>query len=437
MHVRSLLIRVCGALALLVVLASRSSFASSLHLEPVPVPPLRGSQEPLRVSMTLSPSDTNRTLQCPVRFGSIPQGYVASDGDLRRVQVDTTTIPRVLPQLSNYFSNVVVILVKRDVSGKPYFKYLSTSDSYDNPVETWSSSKIFAAMNGAGKLREDCPANSVADGAAPSFDAAADGGLNQFIDGKLGRTPLGDLATVICSYEEKHYTSNALANWFEMVGGRDRMNNIIKGWLDSHTSASSSLGGAYGMPAPSDLLNFKFYPPASGCQINGDNSPSSMSNTLSALEMAELTKRIVMARELPQEAMPSTTWADSETLLYGARPGTSVLFPGRAFGGMAACEFPINTFGVDLASINAKSGGKWRAFGKDGFGCSTIRSVEERLFNGYACYPFENKASGPANGVEFIYSTRLSIPGCPQTSPSLVTEAAEMLNRAILDGRIQ
>ena len=40
--------------------------------------------------------------------------------------------------------------------------------------------------------------------------------------------------------------------------------------------------------------------------------------------MAELVKRVVMAREVPSQVFPGTSWGgDSQTLLYGAE--TSLL----------------------------------------------------------------------------------------------------------------
>ena len=36
------------------------------------------------------------------------------------------------------------------------------------------------------------------------------------------------------------------------------------------------------------------------------------------LSVAEMAKRIVLARELPGEAFPGTTWRDSKNLPYGA-----------------------------------------------------------------------------------------------------------------------
>lgn len=75
-------------------------------------------------------------------------------------------------------------------------------------------------------------------------------GLDAKTMGKNGATPLGDLATIICSYDEtkgsfipRHngefdplyslysgYQSNSLAKWFTTVGGRLRLASLLD-WL--------------------------------------------------------------------------------------------------------------------------------------------------------------------------------------------------------------
>ena len=119
--------------------------------------------------------------------------------------------------------------------------------------------------NAAGHLRsnESCTHD-------PTF------GMDGSVSGKHGITQLGDLATVICSYDETAgYSSNSLSSYFHDIGWRGRANNLVQDWLlvGEETSAtahsernkankpvkgqdddlSQSLGGNYGEATPSDL----------------------------------------------------------------------------------------------------------------------------------------------------------------------------------------
>ena len=63
--------------------------------------------------------------------------------------------------------------------------------------------------------------------------------------GKDGTTPLGDLATIVCSYDEtKGYTSNSLSSYFNDIGGRQKLDNELHVWLGA--SEEQSLGGIMG-----------------------------------------------------------------------------------------------------------------------------------------------------------------------------------------------
>ena len=67
-------------------------------------------------------------------------------------------------------------------------------------------------------------------------------GLEVSTEGVHGTTPLGDLATIVCSYDETQgYTSNSLSAYFHDIGGRDRIYELVSGdWLDRK---HESLGG--------------------------------------------------------------------------------------------------------------------------------------------------------------------------------------------------
>jgi hypothetical protein len=374
----------------------------------------------LMVSFSLAqhkpyPSNFSRAWQCPNYCSDMPRDYLPSNPHLNEVPVNNS-LSDLVPQVKN-ISNAAVILVKRLPDGTPRFKYYG--NGYENfAVETWSCSKIFSAMNGAGHMGGACGLGS---------------GLDQSTSGDYGVTPLADLVTIIVTYDTTHppYSSNALGGWFEMVGGRDRAVWLLQSWMNR---SDESLGANYGAPPPADL-RFTFQP--SGCVVdpdsphNGDNS-----NTLSALTMAELVKRIAMARELPQEAFPNTTWSDSVNLLYGAEQ--SKLFPGLRWGGMTANSMDMLRLGINITEADERSGGQYRTFTKDGAGYSYIRNAMEVTFNGYACYP---SLRNPEEGVEYFISTRISILG-PQSAAleqlayARMSAAMTAINEAIYNNKL-
>lgn len=111
-------------------------------------------------------------------------------------------------------------------------------------------------------------------------------GLDGSVTGKHGLTELGDLSTIICSYDKTAgYSSNSLSSYFHDLGWRGRINGLVQNWLlagdpQNTTSEVSSerntlaklqqlrtagsvksssddlpqtLGGNYGEATPSDL----------------------------------------------------------------------------------------------------------------------------------------------------------------------------------------
>jgi hypothetical protein len=73
----------------------------------------------------------------------------------------------------------------------------------------------------------------------------------------------------------------------------------------------------------------------SQCIADKDPRPTIHANTITALTAAELTRRLVLHRELPSELQyPGTHWEDIQSLLYGAE--SSLFFPGQQWGGMTA-----------------------------------------------------------------------------------------------------
>jgi hypothetical protein len=196
------------------------------------------------------------------------------------------------------------------------------------------SSKVFAMANAAGHLRS----NETKCGDALHNHLF---GLDGSVTGKHGVTLLGDLATIICSYDETAgYTSNSLSSYFHDIGWRGRANGLVQNWLliGGNTTTTSSankvshknpaknakqpgsdlpqtLGGNYGEASPSDLtLTVTSTSSASNpeqCAADKDPWPVVYSNSLSALSAAEMVRRIALHRELPQELQyPGAVWKD-------------------------------------------------------------------------------------------------------------------------------
>lgn len=117
--------------------------------------------------------------------------------------------------------------------------------------------------------------------------------------------------------------------------------------------------------------------------------------------MAESTKRIAMGRELPKEASPNTTWADSEVLLYGA---AAPAVPGPHLSAHAADYLRL---GINITKVDERSGGRWRTFSKGGDGYADNGDAQI-LYNGYECYPSN---ADPSLGVEYVVSARISTGG--------------------------
>ena len=211
---------------------------------------------------------------------------------------------------------------------KNYFLLLETIDFF--PLYLVNSSKIFAVANAAGHLRT----NETQCGSGNSHNELF--GLDGTVKGKHGTTPLGDLATVICSYDTTAgYSSNSLSSYFHDIGWRDRIDNLVVNWLGA---ADQSLGGNYGEATPSDLgfaVTSVEDTTSSNttCAVDKDPWPKVYSNSISALSAVEMTRRIALHRDVdPALQFPGATWTDIQTLLYGAEK--SALFPGLQWGGM-------------------------------------------------------------------------------------------------------
>ena len=342
------------------------------------------------------PSSFSRDWQCRTLSSDLSGFY--PDGPIESIFVNTSGIPAALKDALALL-NWQAIVVRRDAKGQAYYKYVA-SGSQQEAWETWSSSKIFAVANAAGRLREE---------GGCSF------GLNGATTGEHGMTPLGDLQTIITSYDTTQgYTSNGLAAYFQNVGNRSRLDAFVQQGLQQ--GPSQTLGGNYGEPVPSDLgykyVDYAVPQDQRVCSVVPDLSGPVFQNHISAFTAAELTRRIVLFREtIPENRFPGEAWTDVQDQLYGADP--SLLFPGLQWGGMSTDTAIFLQAAINMTQVSQQSLGHWRIFSKLGAGYSTSRDRGEITYNSYACLPVLDPSTlDPSlnQGLEFVISARSSVP---------------------------
>jgi hypothetical protein len=304
------------------------------------------------------PSDADRDFACGIHTEEIPASYEPPK-PLADVRVDTTTFADIPAEL-----DLAIIDVRRDASGTPHYRYFSNG-THDRAFQPLSSTKFMAVANGARALRAKS-------NGAVGLPATASG------------MPLGDFVTIIHNYNEQHYESNALARWFENVGGRQNAQDLVHEWLGR--PGNESFGGNYGVAAPHIAYSFSM-PDGASVDVTPDDPAQAPANNLSALTMAEFLKRLVMHREDASTRLASVQWEDLRVLFYGSAqkhwtlPSESGVVPAAGFGGMSADAAIYLQSAVDIHAIESESHGKWRIFSKLGYGESGL--VE----NGYACLP--------------------------------------------------
>jgi hypothetical protein len=234
--------------------------------------------------------------------------------------------------------------------------------------------------NAAGKLREECVISSTETMGLESSTTYTKSTSNVI------ETPLGDLATVVASYDTTAgLTSNSVSSYFHDLGWRSRAYELATSWLkvsNSVAAASASLGGNYGEASPTglgfeleDMANMELMtssrlPPhlaandaalsaalsaaaarsggggasdraeqGSSCSaVKDSSSDGPYENSLTALAFAEAHRRLALHREVGVNEeydlkFPNATWEDASTILYGAE--TSILFPGTKWGGLS------------------------------------------------------------------------------------------------------
>ena len=384
-----------------------------------------------------SHSQSQREWKCPIpSIDSTPAGF-QPEVDFNEINVDTSTLsgiistPQSILQQPNLAAdlNLCMVITKR-VASKSQLdsdsntnspsvvnKYLCYGEhSKVEPYETWSSSKIYALANAAGKLHsignETQCSNSHwkygIDSLATTTTATTTTSMNTNTNTNKNTVPLGDLATIICSYDHtQNYTSNSLASYFHDIGWRQRIHDeVIHQWLlggGSGGGSSLSLGGNYGEASPSSLT-FQLQQQQENCVVDPDPNLVIYSNTLTALAAVELTRRLVLHRDLPLAMQyPSVEWNDIQQILYGSGK-ESLLFNEQLWGGMTAdtaifLQTALQNANVLNDGYKNKNDDQWRIFSKLGAGWSTSRNRGEIITSGYACI----------NGIEVTIHARGSV----------------------------
>ena len=370
------------------------------------------------------PSNASRTMTCDAAADALSEeqlrarGY-AREAPLPDVAVDEAVLAARAPATRDV--SVCVVLVERATGGDTWYRYLCGEGDAARAAETWSSSKMFAAANAAGRLR-DVAARRPGKGVASPMSLRAG----------AKSAPLADMATVLASYDTTAgYTSNALGGFFNWVGWRERSLRNVEAWLwNGRDRAGQSLGGNYGEPVPADLDVDPVVlrgDGVAGLAAKADPSAAVVPNTLTPLSAVEMMRRIAMCERLGRKELrfPNTTCADARAMLYGPelRPGSalatararssSVLFPpSTVFGGLSA-DTAIYTQVAALDAIDragaALDDGAFRIFSKLGAGYSTSRRVGEVLSTAYACLPVRG-GDASVRGLELLLSVRASVP---------------------------
>jgi hypothetical protein len=299
---------------------------------------------------------------------------------------------------------IAVILVRR-IRGVPHYRYLSNG-SHDVAFQPWSASKFVAIASAASGLRE-----------------RSGGAIG--LDGTIDLVPVGDVVTAVHTYDEKHYTSNALARWFVDVGGRARINGLVHDWLGR--PAGESLGGGYGPGSVGFGLTFRNG--ASATTMPRDPQIP-YENRLSAHTLAEALKRLVMHREDVSTRLPNAKWEDLRTLFYGA--DKSRWYPGTV-GGMSADRsvyLQLGTGDFDVVAEKAKE--RFRIFSKSGMGWAQYVST------GYACFPALDDDGDPIadRGHEMIVAARVDGSGGYVENDRAMARVHRAVVKAVLEDRL-
>jgi len=324
------------------------------------------------------PSNIARDFRCPISYEDLDELPVGYKIDVPFAQIEVHPLDSVTNG-----ADACIILTRR-VNGVPYNKYYCTPQS--TAYETWSSSKIFAMANAAGTLRGRETTTCQPAGAL---------GIDSRTTGKASNSLLlGDLATIICSYDHTMgYSSNSLSSYFHDLGWRQKLHDLIQSdWLVGDDSVS--LGGNYGEATPTDLGFRLTSDHDNSLSCNAIDVPLNMTsnyeNSLTSLAAAELTRRLVLHEAIdPAIRFPYMTSSDLRNILQGAdytAYANATLFPFQ-IGGMSADTSIFLQSHLDMNRIEEASQGNWRIYSKLGCGWSGDRQVGEVVNNVYACLP--------------------------------------------------
>ena len=198
------------------------------------------------------------------------------------------------------------------------------------PHETWSSSSIRRAPRG-----EQTSRGGIRFPGLSTFEVGKVAGNSNALPPAIG---LSDLMTIVASYDTtKNLSSNQLGAYYHSIGGHEGANHFLHEVLGA--PATESFGGDYGEAVPSPPLSYHFTTSRTSfgrnVTIPADHAPKPpLSNTMSAITMAEWLRRLVFAREDHGIANHSFfQWQDSQDIFYGS--DNSSLFPTLQYGGMS------------------------------------------------------------------------------------------------------
>jgi hypothetical protein len=355
------------------------------------------------------PSHRDRSFQCPTQtssdwFDQSP-AYTPVTSSTPSIEVDSMALRNYVPK----DVSVTLILVRR-VDGVPYYRYLSNG-THDQIVETWSSSKFLGIMNASEGLR---------------YSSDGQLGLDAYVD----QIPVGDLVSVVHSYDERIYTSNGLMSWFHDIGGRFFANQLMhERWLNR--PETEIYGANYGQA--SSKIGFTFAKDEKTTEIKPDQGWIK-NNRLSTFTLAESLKRLVMYRENPETQLEYSTWDDIKVLLYGAQE--SIWYDQRTPQGMEGDVSVYLQQAVDLDQIEENTQGQWRIFSKLGLGFSRGGEI---VHTDYACLPLFDQEGQPVvnQGVEMILSIHLPLHDQYAQGDQILADLYTQIVQAVLKGDLK
>ncbi len=363
------------------------------------------------------PTDASRFLGCPnVATTATPllagsQETVSYTLAASAPVVDTKLLARIVPT-----DVKVTLIMLRRVSGKVYAHYLSNG-TQEQTFYPWSATKFMAAATAGANLRH------VSGGRA---------GLDASVAYRGRAVPLGDVITAIANYDETQgLSSNLSAKYFWNVGGRSLGRSLVHTWLKR--PSTESVGANYG--AGDQGLPYTFAAPdGSAVTVVPDTTVGETS--LSTLTMAEFLKRLITHVDVPETSLPDLKAQDVQALFYGAASPT--LYPRRP-GGLSADPAIFVTSGLNVTKVEGASRGKWRSFGKLGYGQSRDGTTNF-VHNSYTCLPVLDAAGNPVPdaGREFVLSVRLAAPvGTDRETDRRLGQTVQRIIARIADGSIK